>query len=74
VASIATERHTCPAQENKHRSLRRHDLNLPWADTGLRDLEVPQALTRHLGHSDCGIYAEVVKGGEIAQGDTIEIT
>ena len=24
-------------------------------DTGLRDLEVPQALTRHLGHSDCGI-------------------
>ena len=43
-------------------------------DTGLRDLEVPQALTRHLGHSDCGIYAEVVKGGEIAQGDNIEIT
>ena len=43
-------------------------------DTGLRDLEVPQALTRHLGHDDCGIYAEVVKGGEIAQGDNIEIT
>ena len=42
--------------------------------TGVRDLEVPQALTRHLGHSDCGIYAEVVKGGEIAQGDNIEIT
>jgi uncharacterized protein YcbX len=43
-------------------------------DTGLRDLEVPRALTRHLGHSDCGIYAEIVKGGEIAQGDNIEIT
>ena len=43
-------------------------------DTGIRDLEVPQALTRHLGHSDCGIYAEIVKGGEIAQGDNIEIT
>jgi uncharacterized protein YcbX len=43
-------------------------------DTGFRDLEVPQALTRHLGHGDCGIYAEVVKGGEIAQGDNIEIT
>ena len=43
-------------------------------DTGVRDLEVPQALTRHLGHSDCGIYAEIVKGGEIAQGDNIEIT
>jgi MOSC domain-containing protein YiiM len=26
------------------------------------------------GHSDCGIYAEVVNGGEIAQGDNIEIT
>ena len=43
-------------------------------DTGFRDLEVPEALTRHLGHSDCGIYAEIVKGGEIAQGDNIEIT
>src|SRR5262249_32935133 len=43
-------------------------------DPRVRDLEVPQALTRHLGHGDCGVYAEVVKGGEIAQGDNIEIT
>jgi uncharacterized protein YcbX len=43
-------------------------------DTGLRDLEVPRALTRHLGHGDCGIYAEVIRGGEIAQGDNIEVT
>jgi hypothetical protein len=42
-------------------------------DTGLRDLEIPQALMRHLGHADCGIYAEVTTGGEIAPGDTIEI-
>jgi uncharacterized protein YcbX len=42
-------------------------------DTGLRDLEVPQALMRNLEHADCGIYAEVVEGGEVAAGDTIEI-
>jgi uncharacterized protein len=42
-------------------------------DTGLRDLEIPQALMRHLGHADCGIYAEVTAGGEIAPGDTIEV-
>ncbi len=42
-------------------------------DTGLRDLEIPQALTRHLGHGDCGIYAELIESGEIAQGNNIEI-
>jgi uncharacterized protein YcbX len=42
-------------------------------DTGLRDLEVPQALLRNLQHADCGIYAEVVSGGEIAEGDAIEV-
>ncbi len=42
-------------------------------DTGIRDLNLPQALMRALGHADCGIYAEVVKGGEIAAGDGIEV-
>jgi uncharacterized protein YcbX len=42
-------------------------------DTGLRDLEVPKALLRHLGHADCGVYAEVVEGGEIVARDAIEI-
>jgi uncharacterized protein len=42
-------------------------------DTGLRDLEVPKALLRNLGHADCGIYAEVVGRGEIAAGDEVEI-
>jgi hypothetical protein len=41
--------------------------------TGQRDLEIPRTLLRHLGHADCGIYAEVVDGGEIAPGDQIEI-
>jgi uncharacterized protein len=42
-------------------------------DTGLRDLELPQALMRNLQHADCGIYAEVVGEGEIAEGDAIEV-
>ena len=42
-------------------------------NTGLRDLEIPQALMRHLDHMDCGIYAEVVEGGEIEQAGRIEI-
>jgi uncharacterized protein len=41
--------------------------------TGIRDLNVPQTLMRALGHADCGIYAEVVEGGEIARGDAIGI-
>jgi uncharacterized protein YcbX len=42
-------------------------------DTGIRDLDIPQTLTRHLDHADCGIYAEVIEGGEIAEGDEVEI-
>lgn len=40
-------------------------------DTAERDLSIPQALMRRLGHNDCGIYAEVITGGSIAVGDTI---
>jgi uncharacterized protein YcbX len=36
---------------------------------GARDLEIPSALQRTLGHADCGVYAEVLSGGEIARGD-----
>jgi uncharacterized protein len=42
-------------------------------DTGARDLNIPQTLMQNLDHADCGIYAEVVEGGEIAAGDAIEI-
>jgi uncharacterized protein YcbX len=42
-------------------------------DTALRDLNTPKALLCHLGHADCGIYAEVIAAGEIAAGDTLEI-
>lgn len=40
-------------------------------DTAARDLSIPQALQRRLGHADCGIYAEVITGGTIGEGDTI---
>ena len=40
-------------------------------DTAMRDLAIPQALQRGLGHGDCGIYAEVTAGGSIAIGDAI---
>jgi uncharacterized protein len=40
-------------------------------DTGARDLTIPQALMRRLGHADCGIYAEVTAAGSIAVGDAI---
>jgi uncharacterized protein len=39
--------------------------------TGIRDLDIPLTLLRHLGHADCGVYAEVTAGGTIAPGDAI---
>jgi uncharacterized protein YcbX len=40
-------------------------------DTAERDLAIPHALQRGLGHGDCGIYAEVISGGTIAVGDAV---
>ena len=40
-------------------------------DTAERDLAIPQALQRRLGHGDCGIYAEVTAGGSIAVSDAV---
>ncbi len=42
-------------------------------DTAIRDLNIPQTLMQNLDHADCGIYAEVIAGGEIAAGDEIRI-
>lgn len=41
--------------------------------TGVRDLAIPRALARHLGHADCGVYAEVLAGGEIRAGDPLTV-
>ncbi len=39
--------------------------------TGIRDLTIPQTLMRNFDHMDCGVYAEVVGGGDVAIGDRI---
>ena len=39
--------------------------------TGIRDLSIPQTLMQNLDHADCGIYAEVIADGQIADGDNI---
>ena len=41
--------------------------------TALRDLDIPKALMRAYGHFDCGVYAEVLSGGTLAEGDRLEI-
>lgn len=40
-------------------------------DTGQRDIDMLTALDRVYGHTDFGIFAEVVSGGEIALGDEV---
>jgi uncharacterized protein YcbX len=41
--------------------------------TGERDLNIPKALMTGFGHADCGIYAEVLAGGRIAEGVVIAV-
>ena len=43
-------------------------------DTGIRDLTIPKSLMDNFGHTDCGIYAEVIAPGEIAPGDTVSVS
>ena len=40
-------------------------------DTGIRDLTIPRTLLQSFGNADCGVYAEVVTGGDIARGDAL---
>jgi uncharacterized protein YcbX len=40
-------------------------------DTAIRDLSIPETLMRSFGHADCGVYGEVVEGGDIAVGDEL---
>ena len=43
-------------------------------DTGIRDLTIPKTLLQSFGHSDCGVYAHVMAGGDIAAGDAVNET
>lgn len=42
------------------------------SETGLIDIDMPAALQRQFGHSDFGIYAQVITGGTIRPGDRID--
>jgi uncharacterized protein YcbX len=37
--------------------------------TGQRDLKIPLSLKKAYGHTDCGLYVEVISGGPLATGD-----
>jgi hypothetical protein len=41
--------------------------------SGVRDLDIPATLMRRLGHMDCGIYAEVVQGGPLVEGERLTV-
>ena len=41
--------------------------------TGIRDLAIPRTLLRELGHTDCGVYAEVESGGRLAPGEALTL-
>lgn len=41
--------------------------------TGVRDLTIPDTLKTAFGHMDCGVYAEVADGAEIAVSDPIRM-
>ena len=40
-------------------------------DTAERDLNIPKALMRGYGHIECGVFARVIEGGTVREGDTI---
>ncbi|BAT58164.1 MOSC domain protein [Variibacter gotjawalensis] len=41
--------------------------------TAARDMNIPRTLMQAFGHTDCGIYCEVIEGGEMKLGDKIAI-
>ncbi len=41
--------------------------------TGQRDLDTLAALQTNWGHQDFGVYASVIKGGRLTQGDPVEV-
>lgn len=42
-------------------------------ETGARDHSLPAALTRHFGHGDLGVYAEVLTPGSLAEGTRVTL-
>lgn len=42
-------------------------------ETAERDVDVPEALWRKIGNTDCGFYASIVAPGKISEGDEVRI-
>ena len=42
-------------------------------DTAARDMTIPKTLMDTYGHPDLGVYAEVIEGGTIAEGDALVV-
>ena len=42
--------------------------------TGARDMGLPTLIRRTWGHGDLGVYAKIIGGGELAVGDTVEVS
>lgn len=42
-------------------------------ETGVRDVDTLGALKSGWGHQHCGVYARVIKAGDLHQGDSIEV-
>lgn len=59
--NVARRTRRCPATEVDLR-------------TGERNLKTPRLLQQHYGHTDMGVYAEVVEGGLITIGDTVDVS
>jgi hypothetical protein len=36
-------------------------------------MNIPQTLLQHLGHADCGIYAEITAAGDVSPGDAVAL-
>jgi uncharacterized protein YcbX len=41
--------------------------------TGLRDMAIPKTLMQTYGHFDCGVYAQVLADGALAEGDRFAV-
>ncbi|MDF2996797.1 MAG: hypothetical protein K0R27_2434 [Xanthobacteraceae bacterium] len=41
--------------------------------TAKRDLDIPGTLMRNFDHMDCGVFAEIIEGGLIAEGDPVRL-
>jgi uncharacterized protein YcbX len=42
-------------------------------ERGVRDLNIPRSILDYRGHGDCGVYAEITRGGRLAPGDVLHL-